>query len=145
MQSLHFGKSAKVRDVPRELAPARKSLGLEDGPETVAWLYHFEDDGSELKDEERAYTVAVSLKKREPGLHGFPSDSASVVFFCDNWGGGFRAAEARATQGWLDVREAGERDLKGRFDVKLEGYKERPDQTREGVTIYLRGRFHARR
>jgi hypothetical protein len=143
VQALHLQSAAKVRDLAPGEAPARMSISLEPGKETVAWLYHFEDDGTELKDEESAYTIAVTLREFKTGRFEFPSEGASVTFFCDNWGRGFKAAEARATRGSLDVREAGPRGVGGDFDVTLEGYKERPDRTREGITLYLQGAFQA--
>ncbi len=118
-------------------------LGLEPGPDTVAWLYHFEDDGSTLKDEDRAFTVAVVLRRREAGRVILPSERAYIVFFCDNWGRGFRAAEARAVGGWLDVREAAERVVSGEFDLALDGYKQRADRSREPLRVRLSGRFRA--
>jgi hypothetical protein len=145
VQKLHLDAAPEVRDLPAGAGPATKALGLGPGAETVAWLYHFEDDGSSLKDEECAYTVAVVLKERRPGRYDFPSDRAAVVFFCDNWGRGFRAAEARAVGGWLEVREADDRGAAGSFEVSLSGHAERSDRSREALSVRLRGRFRASR
>ncbi len=145
VQGLHLDASARVREIPPGTGPSDRMLGLDPGSETVVWLYHLEDDGTPFKDEDRAFSVAIALRRREPGRVVFPSDRASVVFFCDNWGRGFRSAEARAEGGWLVVREAGERALSGEFDLSLAGYKERTDRTREGLRVRLEGRFHAAR
>lgn len=132
-----------MKDLPPGAGPADRTLGIEPGSETVVRLYHFEHAGHLFKDEDFAYTIAVALKRREHGRFEIPSEAASVVFFCDNWGRGFRACEARATGGWLRVAEADQGGLSGEFDVTLEGVKERPDGTREKAVLSLQGRFKA--
>lgn len=145
VQNLHPGAVPRVREIPPGSGPSDRTLGLDPGPATVVWLYHLEDDGTPLKDEDRAFSVAVSLRDPRPGAVDFPSEEASVVFFCDNWGRGFRAAEARAVGGRLAVREAGERAVSGELDLVLEGYKQRPDRSRAPFRLRLQGRFRATR
>jgi hypothetical protein len=145
VQSLHRDASVRVRDIPEKQGPSDRMLSLQPGSETVVWLYHYEDDGTPLADEDRAFSVALSLRKPEPGRLLFPTDRASAVFFCDNWGRGFRAAEARAREGWLVVRESGDRSLAGEFDLVFEGTKERQDWTYDPFRVRLEGRFNASR
>lgn len=141
LQRLHLDSSVKVRELPPGAGPGDMMMGLEPGGETIAWLYHFEDDGTPLKDDEAAYTIAVALKKREPGYYLLPSDNAAVFFFCDNWGRGLRAAEARGTGGWVSVEEVDARKMAGQMSVTLSGFALRPDRSREGVKVNLEGRF----
>lgn len=145
VQKLHRDSTVRIKDVPREAAPGAKAIVLEPGAETVAWLYHLEPGRDAFAGDGSAYTIAVSIKRPEPGLHELPSGGASVVFFCDRWGGGFLAAEARATRGWLRVREISDRVMRGELDVTVEGYKERADKTREPAVLYLEGAFDASR
>lgn len=143
VQTLHTGRTVRIKEQPKEAAKAGKSLVLEPGGETIAWLYHFQDDGSTLKDEERAFTIAVSIRGPRTERIALPSDRASVVFFCDNWGDGFRAAEARATSGWLEIEEVADRKMGGRMEIVLEGTRERADGSREPLTVRLGGHFRA--
>jgi len=145
VQGIRSGASPRVREIPPGQGPSDRMLGLEPGPGTVVWLYHFEDDGTPLKDEDRAFSLALALEDLRPGAVDFPSERAAAVFFCDNWGRGFRAAEARAVEGRLAVREAGERVVAGDLDLVLEGYKQRPDGSREPFRLRLEGRFRASR
>ena len=145
VQTLHVNRKVVIKDQPPEAAKAGRSLVLEPGDQTIAWLYHFEDDGHALRDRERAFTIAVCLNTPEPGRYNFPSDTASIVFFCDNWGEGFRAAEARATSGWLDILEVDGRTMRGEMDIALDGYRERPDGTKETLGVRLAGHFSASR
>lgn len=143
VQKLYVDSVAKVKEVPLIQSAVGKTLEREPGSETLAWLYHFEDDGDPLKDEERAFTIVVSLRKRKAGRYPLPSEEASVIFFCDNWGRGFRAAEARATSGWLDIHQADETALSGEFAVTLDGYRERGDKAKEALGLHLQGHFRA--
>ncbi len=143
VQTLYLDRAVRTRETTAAASVTGRMLGLEPGSETVAWLYHFEDDGDSLRDEERAFTIAVVLRQREPGRYALRSDRASLIFYCDNWGRGCRIAEVRATSGWLEIEEVGDRVMRGTFDATLEGFKERPERIREAVKVHLRGRFHA--
>lgn len=143
VQKVHAQSAVKVRDIPPEAGPAGMMMGLEPGTETVAWLYHFEDDGADFRDDEAAYTIAVVLRKAEAGHYALPSDQAAVVFFCDNWGRGLRAAEARATGGWVTIGEVTAGGIRGELSVSMSGFAQRPDRSREGIKVNLEGRFHA--
>jgi hypothetical protein len=143
VQSVHKDAAPTIRPIPPGAGPSGRMMGLDPGKDLVAWLYHFEDDGSVLKDEEFAYSIAVVLKTPKPGTYEFPGERAAILFFCDNWGRGFRACEAKAVEGWLRVDEATERSLRGEFDVRLQGKKERADKTEEEVRLELRGTFAA--
>jgi hypothetical protein len=144
-QGVHLDAVPQVRDLPAGGGPGNRMMGLDPGTNAVAWLTHFENDVDALRDADTLYTVAVVLKERAPGTYDLPADGASVHFFCNNWGGGFRVCSARSTAGWLRVDEAKERALRGEFEVTLRGYRERPDLSREDATLRLRGRFDARR
>jgi hypothetical protein len=144
-QQVFTDSAPRIRDLPPGRGPGDRMIGLEKGRDRVAWLTHLEDDGDSLRNDEFLYTIALVLKERAPGRHAFPSESASAVFFCNNWGRGFRACEAKATGGWLRVDAAAEGELTGEFDLTMQGHKERPDKSREPVTIRLQGRFNALR
>ena len=144
-QGLHHGRTPVIRPVPEGQGPSDKMMGLDPGPDTVAWLYHFNDDGDALRDDDFAYSIALVLRNPSPGRIELPSDGTSILFFCDNWGRGFRACEARIDRGWLVVRDVEDRVLSGEFDVRLRGEKERPDGSRESIEIHLEGRFRATR
>jgi hypothetical protein len=143
VQDLHRNATVRIRNIPEGQGPSERMMGLQPGSETVVWLYHYEDDGSPLVDEDRAFSVAISLRNAEPGRLLFPTDRASAIFFCHNWGQGFRSAEARAREGWLVIREATDRAVSGEFDILFEGTKERRDWTFEPLRVRLEGRFSA--
>jgi hypothetical protein len=145
VQDLHRNATVRIRNIPEGQGPSDRMMGLQPGSETVVWLYHYEDDGTPLLDEDRAFLVAISLRKPEPGRLVFPTDRASAIFFCHNWGKGFRSAEARAREGWLDLRESDDRAVAGQFDLVFEGTKERRDWTFDPLRVRLEGRFSASR
>jgi len=143
IQTLHRDASPTIRPIPPRAGPSDRMMGLDPGKDLVAWLYHFEDDGAAFRDDEFAYSIAIALKKRAPGLYAIPGDWASIEFFCDNWGRGFRACQAKAVEGWLRVDEVTDRSMRGGFDALFKGQKERLDKTLEDVTLVVRGTFDA--
>lgn len=139
-QSIHAKSRPSVRAVE---SPGRTSLTLEAGDATVLWLYHFEDDGDSLQDREFAYTIAIELRDRRVGRWELPAPEVGVTFFCDHWGGGFRAAELHASKGMVRLMRVEEGVIEGEMDVTLVGYKERADRTREPLDVFLSGSFRA--
>lgn len=145
VQTVHPASQAVVKTVPVGQGPSDKSIKIEGGRELITWLYHFEDDGSQLKDQEAAYSVAISMPKPATGHFEIPSKSVALLFFCDNWGSGFRSVEARAVRGWIKIDAASDIAVAGSFSVGLSGNREKSRGRWEPVTLELQGEFSARR
>lgn len=142
-QKIHFNRIPRVKDIPKGLGPSMKMLSAEPGDRTLAWLYHFEDDGSALLDNDVAYTLVVVLRNAKAGRYELPSEEVSVVFFCDNWGGKFRSCHATASKGTVNLDQADDRNLRGRFALTMEGRTEETDGTGKAISLYMEGKFHA--